>query len=417
MHAAFMAFVLDDPSYSAAKTCAEELGWPRAAIQQGGLDLLGDMLVEHAPPKLLLLDLDDQSNPGAAAERAIGMCGPDCHIIFLGRQNDINLYRQCVKLGALDYLAKPLADDALMQALKHGIEKARQEKGDAGACRIIPVIGTRGGVGTTTLATNLAMVIAEQFHLPTGILDLDLTFGATALALDREAGSGMRAALENPERLDGLLIASSMVEVSKKLSLLCSEEGLGNPLDFDSQAVVGLIKPIRQDFNMLLVDLPRHMLSRQTGLLTEAAQLVLVTDLSLVSLRDARRMLRFIKDINPHLMPLIVLNRTQDAALTAIEPATFEKNLESKIDLKLPEDAKLARQAAMLGKTMVTVLPDAPFSKGIITLACMLSGVSEETKKAAQKNAGSLFKGLFGSEKNKDKGAVKGTDLKPITQG
>lgn len=403
MHEEFMGFVSDEASYRIARSVAEARGWPSAVVQQGGLDMLADMLENYAPPKILLLDLDAEPDVLNAATRAIGLCGPDSHIIFLAKHNDISLYRQFIQLGASDYLVKPLSEDILTQAIintskpKRGALEAAEK--ELHTCKIIPVIGTRGGVGVTTVAVNLSWILSQQLNQHVGLVDLDMQFGSTALALDREPGRGMRAALENPERLDGLLIASSMVQHSDKFSILCAEDTLDTTFHFDGDATLGLLKPIRNDFDMMLVDMPRHHLSTQKTLLNEAHAVLIVADLTLASLRDARRIKAYLKNLRPDLLPILIVNHVGDSPYSTLDQATFEKNLEAKVDVVLPEDIKTAKQAANLGKPFASVAADAPITKALITLARTLSGQKEAKKQDAKGT--SLFKGLLGGKPSK----------------
>lgn len=398
MHEEFMAFVSDEGSYRAARALAEARGWPQATVQQGGLEMLADMLESHAPPRLLLLDIDGEKDVLASAARAVSLCGPDCRIILTAKHNDISLYRQFIKLGAADYLVKPLADDQLLQASQNAMQpamaKAAVDKELRGS-KIIPLIGTRGGVGVTTLAVNLGWIMAQTLEQHVALLDLDMQFGTTALALDKEPGRGMKDALENPERLDGLLVASSMVQVAPKLSVLCAEEPLETPVHMDGDATLSLIKPVRGDFDYILVDLPRHFLSMQKRLLSEAHTVVIVTDLTLSSLRDARRIRQMLKLLRPDVLPVIVANHGGETAAVTIDQATFEKNLEAKIDFAIPEDIKTARLAANTGKAFAAVAPDVAATKAITLLARTLTGMKETKKAKAGQGVGAMLKGII----------------------
>ncbi|MBY0428424.1 MAG: AAA family ATPase [Alphaproteobacteria bacterium] len=402
MHEEFMGFVSDETSYRMVRNVAEARGWPAAVVQQGGLDMLADMLENYAPPKILLLDLDAEKDVLPSATRAIGLCGPDSQIIFLAKHNDVSLYRQFIQLGASDYLVKPISEESLLQAIINASKPKKTEEADANkeerGCKIIPVIGTRGGVGVTTVAVNLSWILSNKLNQQVGLLDLDMQFGSTALALDREPGRGMRAALENPERLDGLLIASSMVQHSDKFSILCAEDTLEQHFHFDGDATLGLLKPIRSDFDYMLVDLPRHHISSQKTLLNEAHAILIVADLTLASLRDARRIKLYLKNLRPDLLPMLIVNHVGDSPYSTIDQPTFEKNLEAKIDVILNEDIKTAKQSANLGKPFASVAPDAPITKSLIALARTLSGQKEVKKQDVK---GSLFKGLLGTKPTK----------------
>lgn len=398
MHQEFMAFVTDAGSYDAVRDAAQARGYPSAVVQQGGMELLGDMLEKYAPPKVLLLDLDGQGDVLVAAQRAVSLCGPDTKLILAASKNDVSLYRQFLQMGVADYLVKPLFKDVVQQAIHNAARSsAAPEAGSASEARtgkIIPVIGVRGGVGATLVASNLAWIMAHKLELYANLMDLDVHFGAAALALDQEPGRGLRAALENPERLDGLLIASSMTQESEKLSLLCTEEDIGAPMGMDGETVLSLIRPVSKDFDAIVLDMPRAILHEQKRLIAEAHAVVLVADMSLVSLRDARRIRAFLKNLRPDLLPIVVVNHAGESSASMIDQPTFEKNLEAPCDFVLAEDIKLVRQASAAGKALAEIAPESAISKTLLALARLVAGLPAEHTKAAQ--GGSSLKNLLG---------------------
>src|SRR3546814_13142547 len=120
----------------------------------------------------------------------------------MGSVNVIAVYRAIVDSGACDYLVKPVTEKALVSALNRTeelqqvnvVETAPEEKAR------IAVIGSRGGVGSSTFAVNLAWILAEERKYKATLIDLDLEFGTIALSLDLEPTRGLREALENPAR-------------------------------------------------------------------------------------------------------------------------------------------------------------------------------------------------------------------------
>jgi pilus assembly protein CpaE len=123
------------------------------------------------------------------------------------------------------------------------------------------VIGTRGGVGASTLATSLAWIFATDHKHPTALLDLDIHFGTGALALDLEPGRGLTDAIENPSRIDGLFIERAMIRANDHLAILSAEAPINVPLMTDGSAFMHLEQEFRGAFEMTVTDLPRNMLS------------------------------------------------------------------------------------------------------------------------------------------------------------
>ncbi len=148
------------------------------------------------------------------------------------------------------------------------------------------VIGVRGGVGASTIATSLAWLFGEKAHRSTALLDLDVHFGTGALALDLEPGRGLTDAIENPSRIDGLFIERAMVRANERLSVLSAEAPIHQPLVTDGTAFFQLQEEMRNAFESTVLDLPRHMLIQYPHLVHDAHVAVVVAELTLAG--DAR---------------------------------------------------------------------------------------------------------------------------------
>ena len=213
------------------------------------------------------------------------------------------------------------------------------------------IIGARGGVGATTLATSLAWTLADKQGYPTGLLDLDVHFGTGALALDIEPGRGLTDAIENPSRIDGLFIERAMVKASEKLAVLSAEAPINSPVMTDGTAFYQLQEEIRAAFEFTIIDLPRPMLVQYPHLITDVQVAVVVTELTLAAARDTIRLLSWLKSNAPQTKVNVVANKVHPGAQLEISKKDFEGSIERPIDFQIGFDQKLAATAAKLGKT------------------------------------------------------------------
>ena len=161
------------------------------------------------------------------------------------------------------------------------------------------VIGVRGGVGASTIATSLAWLLGEKARRSTALLDLDVHFGTGALALDLEPGRGLTDAIENPSRIDGLFIERAMVRANERLSVLSAEAPIHQPLVTDGTAFFQLQEEMRNAFESTVLDLPRHMLIQYPHLVHDAHVAVVVAELTLAATRDTIRILAWLKSNAP----------------------------------------------------------------------------------------------------------------------
>ena len=171
------------------------------------------------------------------------------------------------------------------------------------------VIGVRGGVGASTIATSLAWLMGDKAGRSTALLDLDVHFGTGALALDLEPGRGLTDAIENPSRIDGLFIERAMVRANDKLCVLSAEAPINQSMLTDGSAFYQLQEEIRHAFEGTVIDLPRNMMVQYPHLLDDVHVVVVVAEFTLAGTRDAIRILSWLKANAPQARVIVVANR------------------------------------------------------------------------------------------------------------
>ncbi len=400
----FTAYVCDDLTLDVVRTVCDDMGWPQEKAFKGGLRNAVQSLSVSASPQILLVDLSESGDPISDINGLAEVCEPGTVVIAMGQVNDVRLYRDLMMSGLQDYLLKPVSPDALRDAVTHAQMILNAPKHDDGAKEHVhlstAVIGTRGGVGASTIATSIAWLLSERMGHLTGLLDLDVHFGTGALALDLEPGRGLTDAIDNPSRIDGLFIERAMIKANEKLSILSAEAPINSPILTDGSAFFQLQEEFRHAFENTIIDLPRHMLIAYPHLLQDVNVVVVVCELTLASARDAIRLLAWLKSNAPSCQTYVVANRVQAGGLE-ISRKDFESSIERKVDLVIPFDPKSTAQSAKLGKPIVDAARASKVSTGIVSLTEMIksSGPTEEpvadAKDAAKKSMMSGFKSLL----------------------
>ncbi|WP_301750201.1 pilus assembly protein CpaE [uncultured Erythrobacter sp.] len=382
----FAAYICDDSALDVLRPVVIELGWQPEKCNKGGLRNAVQSLSVSASPAILIVDLSESGDPLNDINALAEVCEPGTVVIAIGQVNDVRLYRDLLSSGIHDYLLKPLSAQQVHDALNQALAVFMSPKaGDADAAKrhiSTAVVGTRGGVGASTLATSLAWLFAEQHKAATALLDLDVHFGTGALALDLEPGRGLTDAIENPSRIDPLFIERAMVRAGDNLSILSAEAPINQPLMTDGSAFVQLEDEFRQAFEMTVIDLPRNMLINFPQLLADVNLVVLTCELTLASARDTIRILSWLKANASHAHPMIVANKVQ-TALAEISKADFEASIERKVDFVVPYDIKAASNAAKLGQVFVDANRSSKATAAIRQIAERVMGVSTEDTLAA----------------------------------
>ena len=210
--------------------------------------------------------------------------------------NDVNYFRRIMRGGARDYLIKPVDADMLGEIF---VRLEQPGDGVTPKGRVVGMVGARGGVGVTTLAINAAFIMAEKLSRRTALLDMDIYTGNIALALDIEPTRGLREALDDPERVDETFLQNAMAKFGKSLHVLATEEAFDDTVRLTDDKVLMLADTIRANFDMAIMDLPRHFVMREPALFSRFDDIVIVSELTLQSLRDANRLMKLMTNPQP----------------------------------------------------------------------------------------------------------------------
>lgn len=393
----FAAYICDDNALDVLRPVIIEMGWQPEKCNKGGLRNAVQSLSISASPAILMVDLSESGDPLNDINSLAEVCEPGTVVIAIGQVNDVRLYRDLLSSGIHDYLLKPLSAaqlrDALVQAQAvFSAPKAGEAQADKPHVSTA-VIGTRGGVGASTIATSLAWLFSNDHKMPTALLDLDVHFGTGALTLDLEPGRGLTDAIDNPSRIDGLFIERAMIRANDHLSILSAEAPINSPLMTDGSAFVQLEEEFKQAFEMTVVDLPRNMLINFPHVLGEVNIALVATEMTLASARDAIRILSWLKTNAPHATPLVVASKVQPGN-GEISKADFEASIERKINFTVPFDSKAAANAAKLGQTFVDANSSSKAGGVIKDIAQAIIGASDEEGAESLETAGN--KSLLG---------------------
>lgn len=400
----FTAFVCDDATADMLRPIAVEHGWSPEKVNKGGLRNAVQTLSVSASPCILFVDLSESGDPLSDINALAEVCEPGTVVIAAGQVNDVRLYRDLVASGIQDYLLKPFSADQLRDAFANAqltISGPRLNEGGSDKPNVAAaVIGVRGGVGASTIASSLAWLMGDKAGRSTALLDLDVHFGTGALGLDLEPGRGLTDAIENPSRIDGLFIERAMVRANDKLCVLSAEAPINQPMLSDGSAYFQLQEEIRHAFEGAVIDLPRHMLVQFPHLAGDVQVVIVVVEFTLAATRDAIRVLSWLKANAPQAKVIVVANKCLPAG-QEVTRKDFEHSIERKVDVILPFDAKSATQAAKLGQPLAKATKSAKLSQPLNQLLALTleQGAEDEAAETGKSSGGSLL-GKLGNFKS-----------------
>jgi pilus assembly protein CpaE len=329
-------------------------------------------LATEPTPRALVVDIMGVPNPLDELDRLSSVCTPDVKVLVVGQEIDVGFYRDLVRnMGVAEYVHKPLTRDHVNRLFVPQIAGIAKDASASRGGSVIAVCGARGGVGTTTVAVNLALELTAVTRGHVALLDLHLRQGTTALMLGVKPVGGLRIALEQPERADALFLDRVAVEINERLRLIAGEEpleGTPSPTPDGMRRVVDLL---RRRFNYIVIDMPAPATMAEMQALRAARHLLVVMAPDLAGIRDANRMRQLAAGLDiSH--TTIVLNHL--GAPGGLNLPLIEQGLGDKPTVQIPELGKQLGRAANLGKPALNEC--AAFRKAIALLAQEVSGAA-----------------------------------------
>ncbi|MGO9869448.1 MAG: response regulator receiver protein [Rhodomicrobium sp.] len=377
-------FVSDQGSETVIRESLAALGVQGAQFTAGDVTAAIAALAKESSPQLLIVDISGIGDPLTKLRDLANVCGPNISVIVIGERNDIAFYRELKSMGTSEYLLKPLVRSLLTGACK-AILAPQGHHSDSRTGRLVFVLGVRGGVGATTIATNLSWCMAETKRRHTAFVDLDLQKGDAALQLDAKPSHALCEALEQPDRVDRLFLERGMGQITGRLDLLASLEPLSSPLPFTEEAFLWLLDKLLPRYRLTIVEVPPDTAVRLTWALGMPSTCLLVSNPSLAGARDMARWSGLLGPDTPERSTLHILNHCTPHG--GLADADFARALGKAPDAIIPYDREMAEAATLGIKAMQKC---AAFQRG-------LSGIVRDFTGEPVEKKGSLFSRMFSS--------------------
>jgi pilus assembly protein CpaE len=290
-------------------------------------------------------------------------------ILAMGPASEPKLIMRALRSGADQYLD----EDDLAAELTSVIKRLRSEAGvESEPGRLIAVLSPSGGAGSTTLAANVATVLAKE-HATCALLDLKLEAGDLAALLDLKPTHTLAELCMNSARLDRVMFERSLVRHASGVHLLAPPRNYIDIGQVTSEGVRHVVAMARLLFPYVIADLDHSFREEQLTVLRQADVILLLLRLDFTSVRNVRKTLEHLErlGIDQGRVQLVV-NRYGQAK--EVPAAKAEEALGVKIQHYIPDDPKTVNRANNSGLPMVLETPSARVSKSVVRLAHLVNG-------------------------------------------
>ncbi|MEZ4415823.1 MAG: AAA family ATPase [Gemmatimonadota bacterium] len=277
-----------------AVTVAMEVDAPFTDIEARHLDQL-----DALNPELAFLDLEHNPSIGLRFAQFLIESNPSRKLIGFGPDLSPELLLSAMQAGISEYMEKPIDEAAVRDAIERVIRKLGKKapEGSKSPGKLLVVFSPKGGSGSTTLATNLAVELHRLTRKRTLLVDLDLELGETALTLGIEPKFSVADLLRNFHRVDSDLLASYIDRHDSGLDVLAAPYAPADPQSADVDRVAQILDFLRGPYEFVVVDAPKSFNAPTVAALQAASEVLLVTTPDLASVRNLARCLPLLREL------------------------------------------------------------------------------------------------------------------------
>lgn len=357
-------------------------------------------VVQQANPDVAVVALDADHNKALQLIQQLSADMPSMPILAVSARGDGQSILQALRSGAKEFLTQPVVLEELLTALQR---LRRTVPGDPGAtgggakpgCQVFAVLGSRGGVGCTSLAVNLAATLGQEKEYGVALIDLDLALGDADVALDLMPDYTLADVALNVDRLDMTFLKRSLSKHSSGLSLLPHPVQLEDVGLIHEDHIARVIGLLRASYTHLILDLSKRFTGTDLTALRMADIILLVAQLELTSLRNVVRMLLALgaeEGLGEKVR--IVLNRTGSDYIEGgdIGLKKAEETIGKPIYWQIPNDAKAMIGSRNAGVPLIQHAPKCKAQLSIAALAQALTGKGEQADVKKERRSFFSFK-------------------------
>jgi pilus assembly protein CpaE len=344
-------------------------------------------VIQQSMPDLAIVALDADKNKALQMISQLAVEYPTLPILTISYDHQALL--QSLQKGAKYFLTHPVGLEDMLNALRRALGEAgssgeHQSFGSptlraTGASSMIAVLGSRGGVGTTTLAVNLAATLAADPNNATALIDLDLALGDADIALEVSGYENISISdlARNIERLDMSFLRRAMARhEASGLSILRHPLEIAESSIVHEQHVERILNLLKISYTHLILDLSKSLLPTDLMALRMADLILLVAQLELSSLRNVVRLIHCLNsDESLGEKIRVVINRLgADAVEEGISLKKAEEVIGKPIFWQIPNDTKAVIGARVAGEPLIRHAPKSRVQQSIHGLTQALYG-------------------------------------------
>jgi pilus assembly protein CpaE len=303
---------------------------------------------------VIVLELGD--NPGAEFELVSSLNSGGTSVFLTSASADPEFLIMALRSGAREFFAQPVNEAEVKKAFTRFSRNRREPTGSKGmekTGKIMTVIGCKGGVGTTTLAVNMASGLAGLPDCKAAVVDLQPLFGEVPIFLDLKCGYNWSELIRNMDRLDATYLMSFFVRHPSGVHVLPSPTSLEDMDAATPEAMERVLDAMRSIFDYIIVDAGNSINDVSLSVLRASQSIFIVSHLNIPSLVNINKITDIFQKLGLQSEKncKVIINCYDRKSPISIEEA--EKSINRKIFWQIPEDGRVVAGLINQGRTLI----------------------------------------------------------------
>lgn len=348
-------------------------------------------LAKRLKPDIVLMDINMPVMDGIQATEKMTVEQPQVGIIILSVQGEQEYLRKAMAAGAREYLTKPPGSAELLQTIHRVYEFEKKRRQSQGMIlgetedkkrkpgTVISIFSTKGGVGKSTIAVNLAVAINQITAKKTVIVDLDLQFGDVAMLLDLLPRRTVSDLVGEPDQLDLKIVESYLLPHSSGVKVLPAPLRPEYAELVQGKHIEGILKVLKENYDYLIIDTGTSFDDHTLAALDISDIILIVATLDVLTIKNVKLALEVMASLHYESSKIkLIVNRSSGEM--GISPNDLEGSLKYPINSSIPSDGKVVIGACNRGIPFVISDPKTPITEAFVNLARDLTGIPAEKK-------------------------------------